>query len=486
VLGLIGGIAGLALAAWATTTIASLDTSIGIPMLNQTRLDGTVVAFTLGISIFAAVLFGTMPAWQATSIADVSRRIREDGGSTTGDPRRQRLRSGLIVAETMLAVVLLVGAGLLTRSFARVLAVDLGFDPANVQTYSLSLPTATYPQPAQRAEFMRALLTRIAAQPDVESAGAVFGLPLTNFRYGISVSTLDGRRLSDEEQDRLALQVRIVTPDYFTTLRVGVLRGRGFIEGDRANSELVAVINEAAASRLFPEGDALGHHVTLGTRMGQGGSAAGGTVVGIVRDVRDHGPTAPVRPAIYLAHAQFPVDFFSVVVRTRGEPAQLVEPLRGIMTELDDDLPMFRVRSMEQIAANAVAQPRLYTVLIGSFAVTAMLLAAIGLYGVLAYAVGQRTREIGLRLALGARRREVIGMVMGQAGRLAIIGVAAGLVAAALASRVLQSQLFEIAPTDAVTYVAVAVALLMVAFVASWIPARRASRIDPMTALRQD
>lgn len=486
VLGVAGGIAGLALASWATAAIAGLDTSVGIPMLNQTRLDTTVVAFTLGISILAAVLFGTMPAWQATAIADVNRRMREEGGSATADSRRQRLRSGLIVAETMLAVVLLVGAGLLTRSFAQLLAVDLGIDAANVQTFSLSLPAAKYAQPAQRAEFVRQLVDRIAMRPDVESAGAVFGLPLTNFRYGISVSTLDGRRLSDEEQDRLALQVRIVTPDYFKTLGIGVLRGRGVAASDESNSEPAAVLNEAAAARLFPEADALGRNLTLGTRMGQGGRAAGGTVVGIVRDVREHGPTVATRPTIYLAHAQFPVDSVSVVARARGEPTQLVEPLRGIMTGLDGDVPMYRVRTMEQITANAVAQPRLYTVLIGSFAITAMLLAAIGLYGVLAFAVGQRTKEIGIRLALGARRGEVIGMVMGQAGKLAVAGVAAGLVAALLASRVLQSQLFEIAPTDVITYFAVAATLLVVAFVASWIPARRASRIEPMRALRQD
>jgi putative ABC transport system permease protein len=314
----------------------------------------------------------------------------------------------------------------------------------------------------------------------------VFGLPLTNFRYGISVSTIDGRRLSDEEQDRLSLQVRVVTPDYFKTLRIGIVRGRGFTAGDRPGSEPVAVLNEAAAATLFRGGEPLSHHLTLGTRMGQAGAAAGGTIVGIARDVRDHGATVAARPAIYLAHAQFPVDFFSVVVRARGEPAGLVEPLRAIMSEIDQDLPMFRVRSMEQIAANAVAQPRLYTVLIGSFAVTAMLLSAIGLYGVLAFAVGQRTREIGIRLALGAPRRQVLRMVMGHAGRLAAAGVGAGLVVAASASRVLQSQLFEIAPTDGVTYLAVGATLLLVAFVASWIPARRASRIDPMTALRQD
>jgi putative ABC transport system permease protein len=189
---------------------------------------------------------------------------------------------------------------------------------------------------------------------------------------------------------------------------------------------------------------------------------------------------------VYVSHAQFPVDYFSLAVRTRVEPSALVEPLRAIVAELDADLPMFRVRTMEQIAANVVAQPRLYTVLIGSFALTAMLLSAIGLYGVLAYAVGQRTREIGIRLALGARRGEVLGIVMAQAGRLAITGIAIGLVAAVLASRVLRAQLFEVAPTDTLTYVLVGAGLLLVSLVASWIPARRAARIDPLAALRHD
>jgi predicted permease len=486
VLGLLGGVGGLVLAAWAMSLIASLDTSIGIPMLNQTRLDATVVAFTLGISLVAAIVFGTMPAWQATSIGDVARRIREEGGSTTSDPSRQRLRSGLIVAETVLAVVLLVGAGLLSRSFARLLSVELGLDSSRVQTFSLTLPEAKYSQPVQRAGFVSGLLERIAARPDVESAGAVFGLPLTNFRYGISTSTIDGVRLSDEEQDRLTLQVRIVTPDYFRALGITVARGRGITAGDRMGAELVAVLNETAAARLFPSTEAVGHHLTLGTRMGQGGPPAGGTIVGIVRDVREHGPAAPVRPTIYLAHQQFPVDFVSMVIRARGEPATLVEPMRALMAETDPDLPMFRVRTMDQIAGIAVAQPRLYTVLIGCFALTALLLSAIGLYGVLAYAVGQRTREIGIRLALGAGRGEVLRMVMAQAGTLAISGIAAGLLAAIFVSQFLRSQLFEIAPTDVATYVMVAVGLLLVSLLASFIPARRAARINPITALRQD
>jgi putative ABC transport system permease protein len=486
VLAVAGGVGGLVLASWATNAIASLDLSIGVPMLDQTRLDVTVVGFTLVMSVLAAVLFGTMPAWHVSSIPDVAGRIREEGGSSSADPRRQRVRSTLIVAQTMLAVVLMVGAGLLTRSFTRLLSVDLGAATERVQTFSISLPEARYTTPVQRDEFMRDLLRRIGTLPGVESAGAAFDIPLAPFNYGITVSALDGRRLSDEEQDRMTLQVRVVTPRYFSTLGIQVRRGREFGDGDRIGSEPVAILSESAATRLFPGADPMGRQVTLGTRLGQGGIPAGGTVIGIAGDVHDRGPALPARPTIYLTHGQFPVDFFSVAVKARGEPSALVEPLRRIVAAMNADLPMFRVRTMEQIAATRVAQPRLYLILIGSFAFTAMLLAAIGLYGVLAYAVGQRTREIGIRLALGARRGEVLRMVLAQAGRLSIIGVAAGLAAAGLVSRVLRAQLYEIEPTDIPTFVAVGAGLLIVGLLASWLPARRAARIDPMTALRQD
>ncbi|MGH9222033.1 MAG: FtsX-like permease family protein, partial [Vicinamibacterales bacterium] len=230
----------------------------------------------------------------------------------------------------------------------------------------------------------------------------------------------------------------------------------------------------------------LGHEIRIGTRFGLGGEQAGGVIIGVVGDVHERGPAVRVPPTLYLSHAQWPVDSMTVVAKGRGEPSSLVEPMRSVLQNLDPDVPMFAVRSMPQIVSNAVAQPRLYMVLIVAFAATAMLLAALGLYGVLAYAVGQRTREIGIRLALGARRGEVLRMVMGQAGKLVIAGVGIGLVAAMLASRLLRAQLFEVAPTDTATYVLVAVGLMAVSLLASWIPARRASRIDPITALRQD
>ena len=485
-LGVTGGAAGLVLAYWATTAIASLDPSIGVPLLNQTRLDVVVVAFAFGVALLAAILFGTMPAWHATSITDVVSRIREEAGSTTSDPKRQRTRGLLIIAETTLAVVLLVGAGLLTRSFARLLAVDLGFSADAVQTFSIGLPSSHYGQPQLRQEFVETLLSRIATRPDVESAGAISGLPLTNARFGISTSTIDGVTLSDDDQDRLTLQVRIVTPDYFKTLRIPIKQGRALTATDRIGSQPVALLNETAAQRIWPGGSALGHQLEIGTGFGMGRGRAGGAIVGVVGDVRDYGPASRPAPTLFLAHGQWPVDSMSIVVKGRGEPSALIEPIRAMLREIDSDVPMYAVRSMPQIRDIAVALPRLYLVLIGCFAITAMLLAAIGLYGVLAYAVGQRTREIGIRLALGARRGEVLRMVMSQAGKLVVAGVAIGLVAAVLASRLLRAQLFEVAPTDAVTYVLVAVGLLMVSLLASWIPARRASRIDPMSALRQD
>jgi ABC-type antimicrobial peptide transport system permease subunit len=245
-------------------------------------------------------------------------------------------------------------------------------------------------------------------------------------------------------------------------------------------------VNETAAALLWPGDDALGHSLTIGTRLSQGGQPAGGTVVGIARNVRDFGATGALRPTLYVAHAQFPVDFFTVTLKARDNPAVLVEPARALLATLDPDLPMFRVRTMEQFAANAVAQPRLYLTLIGIFAAAAMLLAAIGIYGVLAHGVTQRTREIGIRLALGANRREVVGLVVGQAAALASGGLALGLLLAFGASRLMRGLLFGVEPNDVATYAGVAGALFAIALLASYLPARRASRVDPVTALRSE
>ena len=275
-----------------------------------------------------------------------------------------------------------------------------------------------------------------------------------------------------------------MTPDYFRTMGIPLVRGRAFTAADRLGRPPVAVVNDVAADLLWPGKAAIGHSLTIGTRLSQGGERAGGTVVGVARSVRDFGARGPLRPTIYLAHAQFPMDFFTVTLKARDNPAALVEPARALLARLDADLPMFRVRTMEQFAANAVAQPRLYLTLIGVFAATAMLLAAVGIYGVLAHGVAQRTREIGIRLALGANRREVVSFVVGQAAALASGGLILGLILAFGVSRLMRGLLFGVEPSDVTTYAGVAGTLFAIALLASYLPARRASRIDPITALR--
>jgi putative ABC transport system permease protein len=483
-LSVLGGVAGLGLAVWASQGIAALDQSLAIPLLDETRVDGVVIGFTLVVSVIVALLFGSLPAWHTSSLGDLAIRIRENSGNATGDRHRQRLRSTLIVAETALAVVLLVGAGLLLRSFLRMTSVELGFDASRVQTFNVSMPEMKYQTPAQRAEFVTSLVSRASVQPAVEAAGAIFGLPLTNFRYVISMSTLDGRRLGDDDQDARSLQIRVVTPDYFRAMRIPIVRGRSLGEEDGAGAAPSVVVNERAATLLWPEENPIGHQFTLGTRLGQGNVPAGGTVVGVAGNVRDHGPMANVAPTVYLSHAQFPVGFVTLAIRTRGEPTMVTEPMRALLAELDPDVPMFSVRTMEQRTASAVARPRVYLMLLSLFAATAVLLAALGIYGVLMHAVAQRTREIGIRLALGARRGEVVRLVVRQAVLLAFAGLTLGLLLAFGASRLIRSLLFGIEPSDAMTYVVVATGLLGIALLASYVPARRASRIDPVRALR--
>jgi predicted permease len=484
VLALAGGAGGLILAVWVSRTVASVDGGLGVPLLDQTRVDGTVLAFTAAISLAVAVLVGLLPALQTSTLRDLAGRMRESGSAVTADRQRQRLRAALIVAETSLAVVLLVGAGLLLRSFLHMASVDLGFELRGVQTFSVSLPDSAYDTPEERAAFLDALTTRAAALPGVAAAGAIFGLPLTNFGYTISMSTLDGRRLDNDEQMARSMQVRVVTPDYHRAMGIAVVRGRALDATDRRGGQPVVLINETAASRLWPGEDPLGRQFTLGTRMGQGGLSAGGVVVGVVRDVRDAGPVHAPRPTVYLAHAQFPMGFASLAIRSASDAPVAINAIQALVAELDPNVPIFRVRTMEQLVANATAQPRVYVLLLGLFAAVAVLLAALGIYGVLAHAVSQRTREIGIRLALGAGRRGVVATVVGQAGVLALTGLGIGLVLALGLTRLLGPLLFQVSPRDTATYAAVASALLAVALVAALVPARRAARVDPVLALK--
>jgi predicted permease len=478
-----GGTLGLLLAAFGIRAIRAIE-GADIPLLDQTRLDPSVLFFAAAATIVSAMLFGAVPAWRA-SRGDLATVLRGETGRSTLDQGGARARSLLVMAEVGLAVALVVGAGLVGRSFASLLAVPLGFESAGVHTASISWPEASYP-PARRAQFLQDLRARLDARPEVASSGAIFGLPLAGINYYISGHTRDGVGLSPEDANLLTVQIRIATPDYFQTMGIQLQRGRAFEDGDRTGRAPVIVVNETAARMLWPDMDPVGRSFTVGTRLGLGGERAGGEVIGVVADVRDNGPAARVRPSVYLAHAQFPMDSVIVVLKARTAGLALGEFVREETRALDSNLPVFRVRSMDQWKASVVAQPRLYLGLLGLFALVAVTLAAIGVYGVMAQTVNGRTREIGIRLALGADRWAVVRMVVGQAARLAVAGIIAGCVMAWSARALVAQLLFGVAATDAATYTGVALAVFLVAVLAAWLPARRASKLDPTLALRSE
>lgn len=480
-----GSAMGLALTWWAGPVIRTWPELEAFPLLDRTRVDLGVVVFATAVAAVCALLVGAIPAWHASGVHDIARQVRFDSPNATADPRRQRAGSLLVVAEIGLAVMLLVGAGLLLRSFAHLSSVDLGLQPSQVQTFNITLPEMRYDTPARRAAFVRDLTARASTQPDVTAAAAIFGLPLTGFRFSISTSTLDGRTLTDDEQDQHAMQVRVVTPDYFRVMGIPIAAGRAFGDADRTGAPTVAVLNRTAAQRYWPGVAALGHEFTLGTTLGQG-LRAGGTVIGVVGDVRDFGPVEPVRPTVYLAHAQFPMAFVSVVVRTRDDPAQVVPSLRALLGSLDPAMPMFDVRAMPQRVATATQTSRLLTLMLGAFAVTAIVLASLGLYGTLAQLVTSRRREIGVRLALGATRRQIITLVAGRAVRVTAVGLTLGMAAAIASARAMQGLLHGVRPIDASTYLVVGGVLAASALLATWLPARRAARLDPVKVLRAD
>lgn len=479
----LGGLVGTLLALWGTALVARVS-GVDIPLLGETRMDGWVLAFICLMTLVTVVLFGLFPAWQTATLGGLASRLQSESRGTTGT--RLRTRNALVVAQTALAVLLLVGAGLLVKSFVRLQRVDPGFDSGHVLTFGLSLPDVSYHAPQQSALFYQQLTARLEALPGVRSAGAVFGLPLTGFSYSMSVYALDGRVLSQEEQDALSVQIRIVTPDYFTAMGIPIRRGRGVLPNDRAGAPPVMVVNETAAKQVWPGQNPLGHRLFIGSHLGFGGDRAGGEVVGVIGDLKERGLSLPARPTIYLSHAQFPMGFMDVAIRTSGDPLTLAEPARAALQGLDPEVPLFRLRSMEQLRAESVAQPRLYALLLAVFSLVAITLAGVGLYGVLAHTVAQRGRELGVRMALGATAKDVVGMVARQAARLAVAGVLIGLAAGFLATRLLATLLYGVKPFDPATFAAVGSCLFLVALLASVIPARRATRVDPMNALRTE
>ncbi|MBZ4331023.1 ABC transporter permease [Corallococcus sp. AS-1-12] len=476
VLSLVAGAVGLLLALWGTDALVA-TVGDSLPRAQDVKLDLASVFFTLGVSVLTGVLFGLVPALQA-SRADLHAAMRE-GARATGNHRTGRLRAALVVAQVSLALVLLVGAGLFVKSFLALQRVDAGFEPDGVLTGQLALPRVQYPDRAKQAAFLQALLPRLQSLPGVESAGLTNVLPLggsTDNSFDI-----EGRPRQPDELWK-AVEFRAVTPGYLRALRVHPRQGRLLEDSDGPEAPWAVVINRSFADLFWPKGDALGQRLKL-----HGKDMQWTTVVGIVDDLREWGLDVPARPAAYYSLSQLPSVSMGLAVRVKsGNPEALRAQVEAEVRAVDADLPLFDVSSLTHRMDQSTGPRRLSALVMGLFAGVALLLAALGLSGVIAFSVTQRTRELGIRMALGAARGDVLRLVLAQGLRLSLTGVGVGLCLSLGLARLLGSLLYGVSAADPWTFGGVALLLTGVALGASWLPARRATRVDPIIALRAD
>ena len=482
-----GGLAGLLVALWGVEVLSTFKPAaqlqhgsyLKVLDFSKANIDGPVLAFNLLLSILTGLIFGLLPALQA-SRADVSGALKE---GVTGFSEKARTLRGLsprnllAMTEIALALVLLIGAGLMIRSFARLQSLQIGFSPDHVMTMRVELPRY---RPEAEVAFDEQLLARVSALPGVESASVASATPLSN-NSAVTIMRIKGQ--ADGEMDDPSIGLQSVGPDYFSTLRVPLLRGRSFDERDRAGARLVAIINESAARKFWPNEDPIGKEIWLGIGWERNDY---GEIVGIVGDVKYGKVEEAFKPQVYLPYTQPTEPASFVMVRTANDPKQIVSAVRREILALDKNVPIFDVRTMEDRGADATSRTRFSALLLGIFSSLALVLAAVGIYGVMSYAVSGRTREIGVRMALGAQPRDVVTLVMRDAIVVTLAGVALGLAGALAATRVLGSQLYGVGTTDALTFAAVSLLLAAVALMASYIPARRAMKVDPMVALRYE
>jgi putative ABC transport system permease protein len=467
-LGVCGGVLGAALAAWTIGLIgAAAPPFMGLD--SAVRIDGTVLGFALGVSLLTGLVFGLVPALHGskTEVTTALKGIRSSGHGL----RRGRILSALVVAEVSLALLLLVGGALLTTSFVHLLRVDTGIRAEGLLTFRVSLAGPRYSAEAARSQFFGTLLDRLRAVPDITSAGAVNPLPMSR-EYSGGGFTIEGRPAPANWRD-MATQYCQATPEYFRTMGIPVVLGREFAPSDAGQP--VVLINNALARRFFPGASPLGHRI-----------ARFGTIVGVVGDVRHNGPASEPGPQLYYPAASRPGRTMSIAVRTAGDPLTLAAVVRQQVHGLDADLPVDRLKPMTTVITEATADVRIITALVAGFAVFALALAAIGMYGVIAYSVSQRRHEIGIRFALGASRGSVVGLVLGRGALLAFTGIVIGVPLALAAVRLTAAFLFGVSPRDAAVFAAVPTLVLAVALFASYLPARATTKINPLDALRSE
>lgn len=475
-LSLLGGLIGLVLAFWGTDALLSLAPD-NIPRMNEVGVDARVFLFTLGISLVTGIVFGLVPAVHAAK-PDVNEALKEGSRGSTKGAAGKRTRNALVSLEVALSLMLLIGAGLMVRSFFRLQQENLGFDPANVLTATLTLPASRYPEDSQQSAFFQQALSQLQTTPGVQSVAATSALPLT-----INVAGSDFRIEGQPEPEpgkEMIIHTIVATPGYFRTLGIPLLKGRDFSDRDTSDAPATAIINNDLARTYFGTEDPIGKRISFDDRQ------TWISIIGVSGDIKQLGLDSSTKPEVYFPYQQVPSSRMSLVVRTSGDPMSLSTALKTQIRAIDKDLPAGEAVTMEERLAESNSGRRFNMLLLSAFALVALLLAIVGIYGVMSYSVSQRTHEIGIRMAVGARPGDVFRLVIRQGMILAVIGVAVGLIGAFALTRLMVTMLFGVEPTDPLTFFGITALLTAVALVACYLPGRKATKVDPMVALRYE